>query len=213
MADKQVFNELLKQYLPIISDYAKIVIPSLFTYLATRHSLNKPHKYDIKTKQFDLVYLPLYLLTLQYISDAKGNIKDNLPIYLKKVDKLIYKNYPYVFPKTLKLFHELKIEASKERMNAYFISNFEYQVITDYNSLKKELGYPCDSLFNLIKRLNFWDKILFFVNFICGSLFIFSLANFLLSLFNGKLSELFTSLFTSVTCAFLFYIFRLVKKH
>ena len=101
---KELLDSMPENIYPAISEYAKILLPAFFTYLVTRYTLTRPRKYQIKEKQFNLVYLPLYLLTLQYISESNRNVKDNISIYIKKVDKLIYKNYPYVYPKTLKLF-------------------------------------------------------------------------------------------------------------
>jgi hypothetical protein len=210
---KELLDSMPENIYPAISEYAKILLPAFFTYLVTRYTLTRPRKYQIKEKQFNLVYLPLYLLTLQYISESNRNVKDNISIYIKKVDKLIYKNYPYVYPKTLKLFKSLKIEASKSQMNIYFIANFEYQVAKDYTALKKELGYPSDSIITYIKHLNLLDKLIFFINLMTGGLLLYSTANFFLALFNGQISELFVSLFSLAFCAFIFYIFYLIKKH
>lgn len=99
-------NAIPKNLYPLLSDYAKILIPSFITYLVTRYSLNRPHKYEIRNKQFNLVYLPLYRLTKQLLTPER--YKENISIYIRKVDKIIYKNYQYVFPKTLKLYERLK---------------------------------------------------------------------------------------------------------
>ena len=210
---KALLDSILDNIYPIASDYAKILIPSFITYLVTRYSLTRPHKYEIKRQQFNLVYLPLYLLTLQYISCKADNLADNLPVYLKKVDKLIYKNYPYVYPKTLKLLKELKIEASKENINMYFVSRFEFQVITHYNALKKELGYPCDSFIGFIKQSNRLERIFFLLNLSAFLIFVFSATSFFVSLFNGRIEDMFFALLSSATCAFVLYIFHYITKH
>lgn len=210
---KALFDSIPDNIYLIVSDYAKILVPSFITYLVTRYSLSRPHKYEIKKQQFDFVYLPLYLLTLQYISCKMDDLANNLPVYLKKVDRLIYKNYPYVYPKTLRLLTELKIESSKEHINMYFVSRFEYQVIAHYNILKKELGYPCDSVISRIKQTNRMEHVLFFANFVFLISFIFSAANFFLSLFNGQITDLFLALFTSSICALMLYIFHNITRH
>lgn len=210
---KALLDSIPDNIYSIISDYAKILVPSFITYFVTRYSLTRPHKYEIKKQQFNLVYLPLYLLTQQYISYEQNDLADNLPIYLKKVDKLIYKNYPYVYPKTLKLLTELKIESSKEHINMYFVSRFEYQVISHYNTLKKELGYPCDSVISFIKQSNRVDRMLFFANFSFLVIFIISATKFYLSLFNGQITDLFLTLFTSIICVLMLYTFHYITRH
>lgn len=210
---KELLGSIPEDIYPIISDYAKIIIPAFLAYLATKYSLMKPRKYEIKEKQFNLVYLPLYLLAQQYLLRTEDKMHANIATFINKVDKLIYKNYPYVHPKTLKLFKELKLESSKSTMNRYFIMNFYCQIETDYNLLKKELGYPCDSIINIIKRSNRLDRILFFSYLFTGLIFIFSTANFFLSLFKGQLVDQFFSLLTSAICALLLYIIYYMRKH
>ena len=73
--------------LPVISSYAKVLIPSFITYLVTRYTLNRPRKTEIREKQFNLVYLPLYRLTKQLLTP--GKYKENIQLYIHKVDKLI----------------------------------------------------------------------------------------------------------------------------
>lgn len=160
-----------------------------------------------------MVYLPLYLLTTQYISKPKKQVITNVGLYIKKVDKLIYKNYPLVNPKTLKLYEALKIEVSKSNFNFYFVSNFKYQVITDYNVLKKELGYPSDNIINIIKQLNYLDKILFLSDLIFTGLTLFSIATLILYLFEGQFLQFFAPLFTFGVSIFILYLLHYITKH
>lgn len=210
---EQLFKQIPPNLYPIITDYAKILIPAIITYLITRYSLSRPRIYAIKEKQFELVYLPLYLLTRQYISTTSKNASQNMRIYIKRVDKIIYKNYPYVYPKTLKLFNLLKSETTKQNPNFYFVSNFEYQVNADYARLKGELGYPTSSFIEFFKQLNFLDKFLFFIYVMLLILGIFAISNFFLQLLNGKLFDSIVSLFCSAICIFLLYVFRTITKH
>ncbi|MDT4375474.1 hypothetical protein RO787_19245 [Blautia coccoides] len=136
------------KYYPIISDYAKILIPSLITYFVTKYSLNRPKKYEIRLKQFERVYLPLYLMNRELLQNVKN--KETLRLYTRKVDKIIYKNYPLVYPKTLKLFDKLKDNLSADKINYFHINNFQYQIESDYDKLKRELGYPTDSVFDFL---------------------------------------------------------------
>lgn len=210
---KEILSLIPEDILPIISDYVKIIIPAFLTYLATKHSLNNPRRYEIKEKQFQQVYLPLYLLTQQYILEAHGDKKENISTYIKKVEKLIHKNYPYVYPKTLRLFKDLKVESSKQNMNQYFISNFSYQVTNDYNTLKKVLGYPCDSVTTSIKQLNWLDKSLFFVNFMLLVFLLFCVADYFSLLLDGHFIKSLVPLFASAFLAFILYVLHCLKKH
>lgn len=163
---------------PQFTEYAKILIPSVITYFVTRYSLNRPRKTEIREKQFNLVYLPLYRITQQLLVPAK--YKENLPLYIRKVDKLIYQNYQFVFPKTQKLFNRLKLEFQKKNPNLYHLSNFEYQVASDYEKLKRELGYPTDSFIDFFKRLNLLDKVMYTISFLFSAVGIYSFANCIL---------------------------------
>lgn len=117
------FKQIPTDIYPIVADYAKILIPSIITYFITRYTLSKPRKYAIKEKQFTQVYLPLYLLTQQYICDSTDDT--SVQLYIKKVDKIIYKNYPYVYPKTLKLFNKIK-----DRPSFYNLAIFKTRFIS-----------------------------------------------------------------------------------
>lgn len=209
----KLFDFIPSAAYPVISEYAKILIPALITYLVTRYSLKNPHKYKIKEKQFELVYLPLYLLTQQYIAELNRDTQLNLQIYTKKVEKLIYKNYPYVYPKTLRLFKELKAEIIKSKINIYFIENFKYQVDTDYVKLKRELNYPCDSIISLFKRLNILDKWFFITNLLLFTMFIFSIVSLIICLFKGEFFNMLPYILCIIASSFLIYLFYNIKKH
>lgn len=80
----RLFDAIPTSLYPVIVDYAKVLIPSIITYLITRYSLSKPRKYAIKEKQFEFVYLPLYLLTQQYFSIEGSYNPSNISMYIKK---------------------------------------------------------------------------------------------------------------------------------
>ena len=93
-----MFKSLFPKSLnPQFMEYIKILLPSFITYLVTRYSLNRPRKNEIREKQFDLVYLPLYRITKQLLTPDK--YKKNISLYIRKVDKIIYQNYQFVFLK------------------------------------------------------------------------------------------------------------------
>ena len=156
-----MFFDIPDQYFSIISDYAKIIIPSLITYLITKYTLIRPRQYEIRLKQFNLVYLPLYLLSKQLISD--NHKWDNLLLFIRKADKIIYKNYPFVYPKTEKLFIKVKNGIQNNDANNFDVVNLIYQIESDYEKLKRELGYPTESIIDFFKRLNKMDKLMYFL--------------------------------------------------
>lgn len=198
------------KYYPIISDYAKILIPSLITYFVTKYSLNRPKKYEIRLKQFERVYLPLYLMNRELLQNVKN--KETLRLYIRKVDKIIYKNYPLVYPKTLKLFDKLKDNLSADKINYFHINNFQYQIESDYDKLKRELGYPTDSVFDFFKRLNFLDKTFYCIYVASLCLFLYCVINSALLFFHGDYIDSIFSLLSSSAFLLLLYIIHYVRR-
>lgn len=166
------FDFIPENFYPVIADYAKVLIPSLITYLVTRYSLLKPRRYEIRKEQFEKVYLPLYLLTKQLL--ASKDYQKNLPIYTRKFNKIVSQNYHLVYPKTIKLFDKLCNSNCSEEINLYHLTNFEYQIYSDYEKLKRELGYPTSSFYDFFKRLSRFNKIMyfFFFSLICFTVYL-----------------------------------------
>lgn len=200
------FKQIPTDIYPIVADYAKILIPSIITYFITRYTLSKPRKYAIKEKQFTQVYLPLYLLTQQYICDSTDDT--SVQLYIKKVDKIIYKNYPYVYPKTLKLFNKIK-----DRPSFYNLAIFKNQIYFDYETLKRSLGYPSSSPIELFYRLTLIDKIVY-ATFCLFALFdIYALTSSITLFFNGDLINAFSALGVFAIITLFIYFFGYVKIH
>ena len=206
-----MFDNIPKELFPIISDYAKILIPSFITYLVTRYTLSRPRKYEIREKQFTLVYLPLYLLSKQLLTGDK--LKTNMDLYLRKVDKIIYKNYQYVFPKTIKLFDKLKYEWQKGNHNLYHVSNFEYQIDSDYEKLKRELGYPTNSIFDFFKRLSLLNKIQYTVLLIFLISLFYCISSAFLLFLSGDVINTISYFGTACLLCFGIYILTYPMRH
>lgn len=203
---KTVIEKIPTDLYPIIADYAKVLIPSILTYFITRYSLSKPRKYAIKEKQLECVYLPLYLLTKQYILNPSSNISQTLPMYIKKVDKIIYKNYPFVYPKTIKLFDKLKNSQTPLR-----IDSFQNQVSFDYEKLKRDLGYPSSSLIDTFYRLTPVDKVYYILYLIFLTADIYSFTSAFTLLINGDLINSLSALCVfSVIAVFLHFFGRVI---
>lgn len=206
-----MFDKLPKDLLPILSDYAKILIPSLITYFVTRYKLTRPRKYEIRDKQFNLVYLPLYLLTNQLMDENHHG--KNFDLYFRKVEKIIYKNYQYVFPKTIKLFTKLKNEWKNDNHNMYHLFNFKYQVESDYEKLKRDLGYPTSSFIDFFKRLNLVDKVLYVV-VIFSVLFVFyCFSSSFIYFVNGNFFDSIFIFLTGSLGIFLIYLITYPTRH
>lgn len=208
---EKIFESMPENIYPIIFDYIKVIVPSLITYLITKYSLSKPTKYEIKKQQFDNVYLPLYLLTKQMMKP--GTYSKNLSLYIKKVDKIIYKNYQFVFPKTLKLFEKVKLLEHSDSQNTYHIINFEFQIDSDYEKLKRELGYPTNSFFEFFKRLNWFNKIIYSLLLICTALFIYGITDSFLLFLKGDIINAVSAFTTAVFIGFFIYLFSYPSRH
>lgn len=194
----------------IVIDIFKIIIPCLLTYFFTSKNLIAPKKREIKQVQFDSVYLPMYLLMKQY--NIEGN-KDNIPIFIKKVDKIIYKNYQYVYPKTIRLYENFKIQVSTKDPNNYHISIFIYQIEADYEKLKMELGYPTNSILNNYNRLNKMDKVIFISTLLICCLLIYSISATYIYIINGDWGSVLLSMIPIVICSLILYTILYIKKN
>lgn len=208
---KELLDSIPEDIYPIISDYVKVIVPSLITYLITKYSLSKPTKYEIRKQQFENVYLPLYLLTKQMM---KPNVySKNLPLYIKKVEKIIFKNYPLVFPKTLKLFEKVKSLEHADNINSYHIFNLEFQIDSDYEKLKRELGYPTNSFFDFFKRLSWFNKITYSLLLICTAVVIYAITDSFLLLLKGDILNATSALLIAVFIGLYIYFFSYPSRH
>ena len=194
----------------IVIDIFKIIIPCLLTYFFTSKNIIAPKKREIKQVQFDSVYLPMYLLMKQY--NIEGN-KDNIPIFKKKVDKIIYKNYQYVYPKTIRLYENFRIQVSTKDPNNYHISIFIYQIEADYEKLKMELGYPTNSILNNYNRLNKMDKVIFISTLLICCLLIYSISATYIYIINGDWGSVLLSMIPIVFCTLILYTILYIKKN
>lgn len=177
-------------------------------YLITRYSLSKPRKYAIKEKQFECVYLPLYLLTQQYFSSTSDLDPENIAIYIKRVKKIVYKHFPYVYPKTLKLLDKLK--KRKSFPNLY---TFQNQISFDYEKLKRDLGYPSSSFIEMFHRLTVIDKILYATYLVFVLTDVYAFISSLNLLIVRDYLNAFSSFVIACVIAFMLYLFGYIKMH
>lgn len=205
---KQLLEIIPANLYPVIADYAKVLIPSVITYLITRYSLSKPQRHTIKEKQFEYVYLPLYLLTQQYLSALSSNNQQGITVYTRKVDKIVYKYFPYVYPKTVKLFSKYKDHPSYP--NFFALQN---QVSFDYERLKRELGYPSSSFMEIFRCMTGIDKALYFVYLLFSMIDIYTIVSSFNLMIKGDLLNAFSALAIACILSFFLYLFGYVKMH
>ncbi|KEI96420.1 hypothetical protein N497_17950 [Clostridium botulinum F 357] len=134
-----------------------IIITCISTYFIAKYNSNTPRKLEIKQKQFDKVYLPIYKLL---IPNFKSNISKELALnYINKMRPILWENYELAYPQLHKLLDSFSYSIN---LNGDYQSIFEkicYQVQLDYNLLKKSLGYPSENSLSLFKRMSFKDKV------------------------------------------------------
>lgn len=192
----------------ILKDSIKIISSFLFAYFFASYNFKNPKKTEIEENQFNLVYLPMYLLTKQYIPNPFDSDEHMKITYFKKINKLIYNNYQYVYPKTIKLLKNFNEENTIHNLNI-----FVYQIETDYNVLKRKLGYPTDSIICLSRRLNKWDKAMYFLLILFSATDILFIVDMINSILNAKWFDTIICLFAVSFMSLFAYIIRYSQKH
>lgn len=115
------------------------VVSSYCVYYFTKKSCTDTRSKDIEQKQLELVYYPLFLLTVQY---DIINRKDNIPIFIKKSYKIIYSNQLYVTPRTMKRFKDAVKNISTGDLSDSYVKSLLWEIDHNYNYYKRSLGYP-----------------------------------------------------------------------
>ena len=188
----ELFTHIPSEYIPQISDFIKVILPSIATYIVTRYSLSNPKRVNIMQNQFDLVYLPLYKLTLQ-IKPIRTSSKEQVLKYSKRIYKILQENYEYVFPQLHNLnsclIHQLQ---SNEDYNNT-LADIVYQIEFDYEYLKRQLGYPAKNIFQLYKRCKTKDKFQFFLLLVIIIDTVFVMNGLMMALSGDNFSVLFLS--------------------
>ena len=108
-----------------------------------------------------------------------------------KKDKIPY--YEYLLKKNKTILNNIQ----KENPNLYHLSNFEYQIDSDYEKLKRELGYPTDSFIDFFKRLNFLDKVIYATTFLFSIVGIYAFTNCVLLFLKNDIANAISALSVS----------------
>lgn len=109
----------------------KIILPGLAGFFFSKCIYTHTKHDDVCKKQLELVYLPLYMLSEQYLNKSNPDVD----LFIKKSRRIIYKNHPFVFHKTIKLINAY----AENPTNGYIYINLQNQIAHDYDSLKKKI--------------------------------------------------------------------------
>lgn len=134
-----------------------VIFTTVTTYLIAKYNSNTPRNLEIKQRQLDKVYLPIYKILVNDLGyDIDKNTAKN---YADKIKPILWDNYELVYPHLHKLFRDFYFAVNSTSDNYQKIYNeISYEIKTDYNLLKKTLGYPADSYLGLFFRMDMESK-------------------------------------------------------
>lgn len=140
-----------------------VIFTAVLSYNAAKYSASKPNKINIKQQQFDKVYLPLYRL-LENIPETPSKLQA-LELQ-KKIANILDKNYEFAFPQLHSLNDAFKNCLLHNKNFMKPLKSIQHQVHTDYELLKKQLGYPSENFFKIFVRMTFKQKAQFIISWI-----------------------------------------------
>jgi len=154
-----IFKFLKDNYFTFSSfkDFLIFVVPLVVTWTVTKYTANNPRKKEINKQQFLNVYLPLYKLFCS--RNKKVLTLKEARHYSVRLHNILQNNYELAFPQLHALSKDLIVAVENKDGYNPVVKKISYQVSVDYEILKKKLGYPHLSLWQLFKRLTFIDKI------------------------------------------------------
>lgn len=133
-----------------------IMITALTTYFVTKYTTNKPRKLDIKQRQLDKVYLPIYKI-IKFNSSTNMDKKTALAC-ATAIKEILIENYELAFPQLYDLNNNFIAAIHLDNDYQELYKKISYQVNLDYILLKKALGYPTQSTIEIFKRMKTKDK-------------------------------------------------------
>lgn len=145
------------------ANFLGVVITAILSYKAAKLTSIKPGYLNIKSQQFQKVYLPLYrLLENQSVSSNKSQA-----IKLQQdIAKILEDGYEFAFPQLHTLNVEFKNCIAEDRDYLIPLSAIRHQVSLDYALLRKQLGYPSESMFTIFIRMTAKQKIKYIFSWI-----------------------------------------------
>lgn len=173
------------------------VFPLVASFFINKYSANRPKKLAVKEKQFYNVYLPLYKLIC--LPQSKNLTVKQLLRYDCKLQTVLNENYELVYPQLHKLSDDFHISIKNKQNDSHLILHrIIYQIDKDYELLKRSLGYPSNSVFSTLRRMNMKDR----VHYISGHLCFPALVSMLVSMFFVTANSIFNPLISFSLFAF-----------
>lgn len=155
-----IFNSL-KNFLLTITHNANYinlfgtVIAAFISYKAARYTASRPNKIKVKQLQLSNVYLPLFRM----FESVPDDLTLQKAVYLhKKITNILDKNYELAFPQLHQLNKSFGSSVLAGSGYQIYFHRMKHIVATDYELLKKSLGYPSENFFNIFVRMTFKQK-------------------------------------------------------
>lgn len=155
-----ILNSLKKLILVITNNanyinFLNMFVVAFMSYKIAGYSASKPNKIKVKQLQLNNIYLPLFRLL--------ENIQDDLSlqkaIYIhKKMTNILDANYELAFPQLHQLNKSFGHAILKNSDYQMYLHKIKHIVATDYELLKKSLGYPSENFFTIFIRMTFKQK-------------------------------------------------------
>lgn len=133
-----------------------VLITVISTYFIAKYNSNTPRRLQIKQKQLDTVYLPIYKLLLPNIG---SDIPKEMALHIAtNIQNILWDNYEFAYPTLHLLLKKFTFDIDSNNNYQETFNKICYQVGIDYDLLKKSLGYPSENLFGIFKRMTIQDK-------------------------------------------------------
>ena len=133
------------------------IFTAVLSYKTAKFTSTRPNKLKIKQEQFDKVYLPLYRLLEHLPSVLPRADANKLQI---QIAQILEDGYEFAFPQLHILNQEFKERiVSNDLSYLTPLSSIQHQVNLDYALLRKQLGYPSESIFKIFIRMTLKQKI------------------------------------------------------
>ena len=145
------------------SNFLGTIIVAFTSYKVASYNASKPNKIKVKQLQLSNVYLPLFRL----LENATDNLSLQKAIYIhKKITNILDANYELAFPQLHQLNKSFGSAIRDGSDYQKYFHRMKHIVATDYELLKKALGYPSENFVTIFIRMTFKQKMLSIISWI-----------------------------------------------
>lgn len=127
-----------------------IIVVAITSYTVAKYNASKPNKLKIKQLQLENVYLPLFRIFERL---TKYPTVERASKLCEEISTILDKHYELVFPQLHNLNQKLKFQLDNDEPYLKTIQLMHHQISIDYELLKKSLGYPSESIYNIFIRM------------------------------------------------------------